>query len=220
MMLFNQVMRYLPVLDDLRRKHPARILEVGSGSTGLGPYWKHPLIGCDIRFTDPLHPHLRGVCASATALPFGDAAFDCVCSLDLLEHLRPEERQSALSEMMRVAARWVVVGYPAGRGAQWADRAVQRFYDWRGGTAPDWLGEHLAHALPDGREVHRLARTHWRITRTGNENLLVHFLGIVLETRAWFYHHAGDMLQRHAWLIAPLSIAPYYRQFYFLERMD
>jgi len=48
--------------------------------------------------------------ASAYALPFEDGSFDCICALEVLEHLeRPDE---ALAEMARVAGRFLVLSVP------------------------------------------------------------------------------------------------------------
>lgn len=48
--------------------------------------------------------------ASVYELPFDDASFECVCALEVLEHL--ERPQDALAEMSRVAARAVLVSVP------------------------------------------------------------------------------------------------------------
>lgn len=48
--------------------------------------------------------------ASAYALPFEDGSFDCVCALEVLEHLeRPDD---ALIEMARVASSSLVLSVP------------------------------------------------------------------------------------------------------------
>ena len=48
--------------------------------------------------------------ASAYELPFEDGSFDCVCALEVLEHLeRPGE---ALAEMARVAGRFLLLSVP------------------------------------------------------------------------------------------------------------
>lgn len=48
--------------------------------------------------------------ASAYNLPFADASFDCVCALEVLEHL--ERPRDALAEMARVARRTLLVSVP------------------------------------------------------------------------------------------------------------
>ena len=59
----------------------------------------------------------EGVCASALALPFGDATFDVVGAFDVLEHCEPESQ--AVTELVRVlaarrAAADVGAGLPVG----------------------------------------------------------------------------------------------------------
>jgi SAM-dependent methyltransferase len=48
--------------------------------------------------------------ASAYELPYDDGSFDCVCALEVLEHL--ERPRDALSEMARVASRTLVLSVP------------------------------------------------------------------------------------------------------------
>ena len=81
--------------------------------------------------------------ASAYELPFDGASFDCVCALEMLEHLqRPED---ALAEMARVARRALLLSVP---------------------REPLWRAAHLL----VGRDVRALGNTpghlnHWS-TRT------------------------------------------------------
>lgn len=48
--------------------------------------------------------------ASAYSLPFDDSSFDCVCALEVLEHL--ERPRDALAEMTRVADRALLLSVP------------------------------------------------------------------------------------------------------------
>ncbi len=219
-MLFDQVMRYVLAVRLMREREAATILEIGSGATGLGPYWPRPVVGCDLAFRGTLHPGLRALVASALALPFADCAFDGVCSLDTLEHIPPEQRARALTEMGRVASRWLLVGCPVGRAAQRCDQGLARLYRLRGTPLPEWLAEHGQGPFPRRREV-RVAQIAGLklVAEFGNENVLVHFLGILLETRAWFRRWGGEYLQRHPRLTSLLSLGPCYRRFFLWARL-
>jgi SAM-dependent methyltransferase len=79
---------------------PRQLLDVGSAD-GPSVAWMrgdHRRTAIDV---DPrgLKPG-EGVCASALALPFGDATFDVVGAFDVLEHCEPESQ--ALTELTRV----------------------------------------------------------------------------------------------------------------------
>ncbi|MGE0625210.1 MAG: class I SAM-dependent methyltransferase [Pseudomonadales bacterium] len=49
---------------------------------------------------------------SADHLPYEDSLFDCVMSTDMLEHLSDDIVQAAVSEMFRVAGKWVILSVP------------------------------------------------------------------------------------------------------------
>ncbi len=91
-----------PLLHELAAAAPRR-LEV---APGLRP--RLPLHGSC--FVDLSHAALRCLQASGAsavhgmigALPYGDASFDLVCALDILEHVADDE--GALAELARVAA--------------------------------------------------------------------------------------------------------------------
>ena len=155
----DTAMRYLPVARFLGRhlRGGERVLEVGGGDYGLSPYWPGAFVLTDLRlFRKP--ERLPKVEASTLGLPFPDGSFDWVVSIDMLEHVPPALRGSAIRELCRVARRRVVLGFPAGEAAARLDRALhERFALCR--TAPAaFLAEHVAHSLPDPEESEKSLR--------------------------------------------------------------
>jgi hypothetical protein len=94
--------------------------------------------------------------ASGTALPFSDGSFDIVVSCDTLEHIPREERGRFVSDMLRVAADYVVIAAPFSQeGRELAERIVYRYVIGRGGTHEP-LRQHIAEGLPDGAALRDL----------------------------------------------------------------
>ncbi len=103
---------------------PQRLLDVGSAD-GPSVEWmsgEHRRTTIDV---DPrgLKPG-EGVCASALALPFGDASFDVVGAFDVLEHCEPEAQAvTELSRVLRPGGR-LLMSVPAYQWA-WTDHDEQ-----------------------------------------------------------------------------------------------
>ena len=100
---------------------PDSILDVGCGegivTERLATVSGAATIGVDLD-TEALTGHWRRRAsdrvsfepASAYALPFEDQSFDCVCALEVLEHL--ERPRDALAELARVARRALLLSVP------------------------------------------------------------------------------------------------------------
>jgi 2-polyprenyl-3-methyl-5-hydroxy-6-metoxy-1,4-benzoquinol methylase len=111
-------------LDELfERSAPTSVLDVGCGEGVLTEQWAQRLrpgrvVGIDL--DDPklkAHWSARGQTANldframaAERLEYGDGEFDLVAATEVLEHVG--EPQRALSEMARVAKRWLIVSVP------------------------------------------------------------------------------------------------------------
>jgi Methyltransferase domain len=162
--MLDHLVRYDPVLRLLGETPDATVLEVGSGSEGIA-YW---LPGSDVTSVDPAIPGREG---DARSLDFPDRSFDVAVALDMLEHIRPEERSIVLRELVRVARRRVIIAFPSGARAFEVDVGLGRMLDRRGRTYTDWLEEHLRHGFPDASEVEAELQAYGRVRRLPNENI-------------------------------------------------
>ncbi len=123
------MVHYQPILAEVKRiaglgQDLRSVLDVGcSHGGGVKALWNLGLVasGVDVSTTavnmararqgeNPLFCVNR--CwqqASATALPFANASFDAIMSTDVLEHLDPEEVDTAVAELARVARKWMLL---------------------------------------------------------------------------------------------------------------
>lgn len=160
--MLSQLARYAPVFALIERARPRRILEVGSGSHGVGRFLSLRFVGVERDFSDFTgverrpSPWMFPVRADAARLPFRAETFDLVLMLDVLEHVPPGVRAGVVGECVRVARGTIAVGFPSGALAESHDRELDRWLGERRLPRPGWLAEHLAHRFPAAGEVARL----------------------------------------------------------------
>lgn len=151
----DTALRYETVVGLLadRWRPDLRILEVGAGSAGITEFLAHPVTGVDRDFdrtAERANPLLARVQASAEDMPFADASFDAVISLEMLEHIAPERREAALREMLRVLRPGgrLVVSFPADATAARLDAWLNARYRAMAGVDHPWAIEHIEHGVP------------------------------------------------------------------------
>jgi SAM-dependent methyltransferase len=131
---------------------PSSLLDVGGSPGGLAAFL--PRTRVTVANVEPPADVLLG----GVELPFPDASFDVVTSLDVLEHLPREQRPRHLEELVRVARRRVVVCCPLGTPEHEAsEQALAAWYRKMTGTGHRFLEEHLERGLPTEQELRRLA---------------------------------------------------------------
>lgn len=102
-----------------------------------------------ITLDQPHCARLDYVCGTARALPFQNGSFDLILSSDTLEHLRESERDQFLEEMLRVSARFIILGAPfQSWPIEFCEEKVGALYERCYGKPHPWLSEHKANGLP------------------------------------------------------------------------
>lgn len=161
---FDQYQRYRDVkevVDSIRSDFKSlRILDVGGGEAKYLPapdFFPH-----DSVLVADLHA-LRlpnYVQANGTRLPFDDDTFDVVFSCDTLEHVRPEDRKTFVSELFRVSRDFVILAAPFYTTlAELAEQVVQRAYISECGGPNKALLEHEENGLPDLEETEAIFKS-------------------------------------------------------------
>lgn len=106
----NRWISFWHQIDEVIKLNPTNVLEIGVGP-GI---FKDIIIKSGIQVsTVDINPDLGpDYVASATNLPFENDSFDCVCAFQMLEHLPYNETLLALSEMVRVSKKNIVISIP------------------------------------------------------------------------------------------------------------
>jgi hypothetical protein len=221
--LLNRAARFFPILRVLRSRLSVggTLLEVGSGSLGLGEYWAGRFVGCDVKFSSRPVKNMLAVVCSGHQLPFPDVAFDAVVVSDVMEHVPPELRKQVVDEVLRVARVLVVFGYPCGRAAFAVDEKLHRDYRRRNLATPAWLEEHMVHSFPD-EELLRATPGGWKSEVIANENLQFHYWMMKAEMFHWWNYifrlalrMAPRFMER---LLRRANREPSYRKIFVLTR--
>ena len=148
-------LRYTPIVDYIKKLNLAnpKILEVGSGPLGIGPYLHRQFVGLDVDFCGPNWRQMTKITGSGQSLPFQDKSFDITICTDTLEHIPPEMRQRVTTELLRVTKGDLILAFPAGNLAAQQDRELNQIYRHRFGNHFTFLTEHLKYGLPDVNQV-------------------------------------------------------------------
>lgn len=220
--MLNWAARYFPILRELKQLDATKaILEVGSGSIGVGEFYHHPFVGCDMVFPFPPRSPMLPVVASAVMLPFAEHSFDAVIVSDVLEHVPPEHRPAVIREALRITRKVAIFGFPSGTDAFEADRSLAKAYDKRGLDRPEWLQEHMLHPFPE-RSLFENLEGDWIIKSFGNENLDFHYWLMQKEIRFLWRRFFSVLLRFVPRLIERVLLhfdhEPYYRLIFVVQK--
>lgn len=101
---------YYSQIEEITSANAGNVLEIGIGSGIIGDVLRK--IGTEYKTMDidsDLEPDFIG---SVLEIPFDEKSFDIVCAYQVLEHLPFKDFELALSEMMRVATKRIIISLP------------------------------------------------------------------------------------------------------------
>lgn len=140
------------------------VLDVGGGLDALGQFIKNKIVVSNLKSGD--------VKADGRYLPFKDNSFDIVTSIDVLEHVPPEDRGKFINECLRAASKKVIISTPLGnKGHIQAEKELLDFLKKKGFKSV-YLEEHVKRGLPTLKELKSYsAGLVFRLFWTGNYHL-------------------------------------------------
>lgn len=180
---FDQYQRYQIVVEIARSladtvERPLSVLDVGGHFVDLEGHPRRPigefLPDWHTVSVDLSRPALPGyVQARGEALPFADASFDLVSSVDVLEHVEPAARPTLVPELTRVARHAVLLAAPFRSPlVERTEQIVAEFVERTCGYVQGQLKEHRENGLPDlDATCAAFASAGWATTRFPYGNL-------------------------------------------------
>lgn len=216
--------RYYPILRVLKPQlsETGSLLEIGSGSIGIGKFRRVPFVGCDIKFEFRPKAPMLPVVASATRLPFEDKSFDAVVASDVLEHVPPDQRALVIREALRVVRKIAIFGFPSGRTAFEYDVKLAEAYDRSRQDRPVWLQEHLQYQPFPTKDLFEELRHEWTVSSFDNENVGFHNWVMRQEMHRLGYYCFMILLavlpRLMEYLLRRADREPYYRKIVVVQR--
>jgi hypothetical protein len=135
------------VIEGLRDKKPLKILDVG----GFPGQILNFLPDDDVLVIDRQHSHIgHYLQAEAPNLPFERNSFDIVTTVDVLEHIPKENRETFLLELSRVSRNVLIIACPFDTpDVSLYEILSNSFYRSLTGNDHIWLKGHIENGLPD-----------------------------------------------------------------------
>jgi len=151
---FDEYQRYKFVSELIAKLGGRTILDVGGGAGVVRRFLKdREILVLDINQGD--------VIGDGAALPFREGSFDGVISVDALQYVPPKKREEFLSELIRVARRYVIITSPFAEPTMLkAEKECNQFYRKLYGEDYYWLKDGVNEGLPEFTQVEEIVGKH------------------------------------------------------------
>ncbi len=183
--MLDIVLRYKPIITDIRKNKYKKILEIGSDDYGIAPFLglTHRITLFDFSFRRKSLKSVIYKTGSVLQLPFKNKSFECVVSLDMLEHIPPNFRDKAISELMRVTKKTLYLGFPCDPAARKRDKIFFNLISpFKNSPHIKYIKEHLQNGLPSSEAVIKRIRVYkpTKIQKINNLNAKIEIFLVVL----------------------------------------
>jgi len=131
-----------PLFDLVKPKFRGDVVDVGAGMCLLYPQIKdmvdsYSMVDFTERFcveSKKLYPEIETYHASILDLPFDDNKFDVSTAIAVFRHIHPEDMPKAMSELMRVAKKtiivWAITPQPRPPYVKWQDGFIDVIHSY------------------------------------------------------------------------------------------
>jgi hypothetical protein len=172
--LFDQFSRYQALCDIIEKcgKPNGTLLDIGSGPECLLGFF---IQNQKITYLDPLVKNrpeqniIQGDIFSSDLPKLG--TFDCVCAIDVYEHVHPSVRYKFLDELCKYSNNLMIIAFPDSDDsvAINLDKKLNDQYRSVAGEDYIWLREHLDYSLPSAAEtISYLNAKGWNCQQVGH----------------------------------------------------
>ena len=105
-------------------------------------------------------------------LPFKNDNFECVCAIDVLEHIEGPQREGFVKELVRVASKTIILSFPIGTASHQAYEIETQKYLEKRGIDVTYLKEHIKYKLPTVEQIRNICKDFdYQLTYSGNINI-------------------------------------------------
>src|SRR3990167_7389539 len=165
------------IINTLSKNKPIKILDVGGYQGRLDLFVNSPVKVLDV-FDVKEENYIQG---DARRLSFPDNYFDVVTSIETLEHIREEDRDEVLKEIVRVSKDLVIVSCPVlTKENKTVENFANSFFKNQTGAEHPWLKEHKEYSLPKEDLVLMTLRNSLKDVQVVENDPVVYWLEMIL----------------------------------------
>ncbi len=133
-------------------------------------------------------------------IPFSDQSFDTVLCIDVLEHVRVDERLALVTEMLRVSKKRLICSAPLGTSEHVRGEHSLKQELLKRGVDVEFLNEHIKNGLPTTGEIEKWRKQfQGQLWYAGDHRLSAFFMKLQIS-------QFSNSLLNHIWFFIKISL--------------